>query len=102
MVINVGLRTLKDGTRECYHYGQYQTRAKRNNELIVSTTNLISNTPTLSGEYFHRRNLPIVSQIALLVFKVHAQMFVWSTTHNTNHYAFAPDNKEAKEMEEQS
>mmetsp|Transcript_187 Transcript_187/g.314 ORF Transcript_187/g.314 Transcript_187/m.314 type:complete len:206 (+) Transcript_187:129-746(+) len=30
MVINFGFRTLEDGTRECYHYGQYQTRARRN------------------------------------------------------------------------
>jgi len=73
MVINFGFRTLEDGTRECYHY----------------------------GEYFHG-NLPIVSQIALLVFKVHAQMVVWSTEHHIIHYAFAPDDEEAEEMEEQS
>jgi len=75
MVLNFGFRTLEDGTRECYHF----------------------------GEYFHG-NLPIISQIMLLVFKVHARWVAWSTEHHINHYAFSSgiDDDEEEEMEEQS
>lgn len=73
MVINFGFRTLEDGSRECYHF----------------------------GEYFHG-NLPVISQIALLVFKVHARIVIWSTEHHINHYAFAPDDEEAEENEVES
>lgn len=60
MVLNFGFRTLEDGTRECYHF----------------------------GEYFHG-NMPILSQVMLLVFKVHARWVVWSTEHHVNHFAFS-------------
>jgi len=54
------------------------------------------------GEYFHG-NLPIVSQIMLLAFKVHARWVAWATEHHINHYAFVSnDNEEEEEMEEQS
>jgi len=59
MVLNFGFRTLEDGTKECYHF----------------------------GEFFHG-NIPILSQVMLTVFKVHARWVVWSTEHHVNHYAF--------------
>jgi hypothetical protein len=59
MVLNFGFRTLEDGTRECYHF----------------------------GEYFHG-NLPLLSQVMLLIFKVHARWVAWATEHHINHYAF--------------
>lgn len=76
MVLNFGFRTLEDGSRECYHV----------------------------GEYFHG-NLPVLSQIMLLVFKVHARWVVWSTEHHINHYAFGSsyeDEDKAEEFEHQS
>ena len=73
MVSNFGFRTLDDGTIECYHY----------------------------GEYFHG-NLPIISQIALLAFKIHARWLAWSTEHHINHYAFTANTEEEEEMEEES
>ncbi|KAL7571684.1 hypothetical protein ACA910_011211 [Epithemia clementina (nom. ined.)] len=74
MVSNFGFRTCEeDGTIECYHY----------------------------GEYFHG-NLPIVSQIVMLVFKIHARWLAWSTEHHINHYAFTANNEEEEELEEES
>jgi len=74
MVSNFGFRTLEDGTRECYHF----------------------------GEYFHG-NLPVVSQIVLLVFKIHARWVAWATEHHINRYAFTSGmDDEEEEMEEQS
>lgn len=74
MVLNFGFQTLEDGSRECYH----------------------------AGEYFHG-NVPILSQAMLLIFKVHARWVVWSTEHHVNHYAFsAGSTDEEEEMEEQS
>ena len=73
MVLNFGFQTLEDGTRECYH----------------------------AGEYFHG-NVPILSQVMLLIFKVHARWVVWSTEHHVNHYAFSASTDEEEEMEEQS
>jgi hypothetical protein len=74
MVLNFGFQTLEDGSRECYH----------------------------AGEYFHG-NVPILSQVMLLIFKVHARWVVWSTEHHVNHYAFsAGSTDEEEEMEEQS
>jgi len=66
MVLNFGFRTKEDGTRECYH----------------------------AGEYFHG-NAPLLSQLMLLVFKVHARWVVWSVEHHVNHYAFSSDDDEA-------
>lgn len=74
MVSNFGFRTLEDGSRECYHF----------------------------GEYFHG-NLPVVSQIVLLVFKIHARWVAWATEHHINRYAFTSGmDDEEEEMEEQS
>lgn len=74
MVINFGFQTKEDGTRECYH----------------------------AGEYFHG-NVPILSQLMLLIFKVHARWVVWSTEHHVNHYAFsAGTTDKEEEMEEES
>ena len=55
------------------------------------------------GEYFHG-NLPIISQIMLILFKIQARWVAWSTEHHINHYAFASDEEgeAAEEMEEQS
>ena len=53
------------------------------------------------GEYFHG-NLPIISQIMLILFKIQARWVAWSTEHHINHYAFADEEGEAEEMEEQS
>lgn len=72
MVINFGFRTREDGEIEVYHY----------------------------GEYFHG-NLPVVSQIMKLVFKVHARWLAWSTEHHINHYAFS-ENEEEEKLEEES
>lgn len=66
MVLNFGFRTKEDGTRECYH----------------------------AGEYFHG-NAPLLSQLMLLVFKVHARWVVWSVEHHVNHYAFSGDDDES-------
>ena len=74
MVINYGFVTREDGSRECYH----------------------------AGEYFHG-NVPIISQAMLLIFKIHARWVVWSTEHHVNHYAFSSgDSDEEEEMEEES
>lgn len=74
MVINFGFQTKEDGTRECYH----------------------------AGEYFHG-NVPILSQLMLLIFKVHARWVVWSTEHHVNHYAFSSGTTDKEEeMEEES
>lgn len=74
MVINFGFQTKEDGSRECYH----------------------------AGEYFHG-NVPILSQAMLLIFKVHARWVVWSTEHHVNHYAFSSDTTDEDEkMEEES
>mmetsp|Transcript_12880 Transcript_12880/g.19324 ORF Transcript_12880/g.19324 Transcript_12880/m.19324 type:complete len:390 (-) Transcript_12880:110-1279(-) len=74
MVINFGFQTKDDGSRECYH----------------------------AGEYFHG-NVPILSQVMLLIFKVHARWVVWSTEHHVNHYAFSSGTTdEEEEMEEES
>ena len=73
MVQNFGFRTTEDGKTEVYHY----------------------------GEYFHG-NLPIVSQIMRLVFKVHARWLAWSTEHHINHYAFDADTEKEEELEEDS
>jgi len=62
MVINYGFRTLEDGTYECYHV----------------------------GEYFHG-NLPVISQVMLTVFKIHARWVAWATEHHINHFAFTKD-----------
>ena len=43
-----------------------------------------------AGEYFHG-NLPVVSQIMLTVFKVHARWVAWATEHHINHFAFTQD-----------
>lgn len=71
MVLNFGFRTLEDGTKECYHF----------------------------GEYFHG-NMPVVSQVMLLVFKVHSRWVVWSTEHHINHFAFVGDMDIDEEEEE--
>jgi len=73
MVINFGFRTLEDGSIEVYHF----------------------------GEYFHG-NLPVVSQLALLVFKTHARWLAWATEHHINHFAFTAKTEEEEEMEEES
>ncbi|KAL7532413.1 hypothetical protein ACHAWF_004129 [Thalassiosira exigua] len=73
MVTNFGFHTLEDGTRVCYHH----------------------------GEYFHG-NLPVISQIMMLVFKIHARWVAWATEHHINQYAFTEEGEEAEEMEEQS
>jgi len=74
MVINFGFQTKDDGSRECYH----------------------------AGEYFHG-NVPILSQVMLLIFKVHSRWVVWSTEHHVNHYAFSSGTTdEEEEMEEES
>lgn len=73
MVSNFGFRTLEDGTFECYH----------------------------TGEFFHG-NIPIISQLVLTVFKVHARWLAWSTEHHINHYAFTANTEEEEEWEEES
>ena len=73
MVQNFGFRTLEDGTLECYQ----------------------------TGEYFHG-NLPIVSQVVMMVFKIHARWLAWSTEHHINHYAFTANTEEEEEWEELS
>jgi hypothetical protein len=70
IVLNFGFRTLEDGTRECYHF----------------------------SEYFHG-NPPIVSQLMLLIFKVHARWVVWSTGH---HVFLSGTNDNDEEVEGQS
>jgi hypothetical protein len=45
--------------------------------------------------------MPVVSQIMMLVFKIHARWLAWSTEHHINHYAF-PENEEDEELEHDS
>ena len=77
MVCNFGFRTVTHDddttTIEVYHY----------------------------GEYFHG-NLPLVSQVALVIFKLHARWLAWSTEHHINHYAFTAESEHEEEMEEES
>ena len=77
MVCNFGFRTVTHDddttTIEVYHY----------------------------GEYFHG-NLPLVSQVALVIFKLHARWLAWSTEHHINHYAFTAESEHEEELEEES
>ena len=54
-----------------------------------------------TGEYF-QGNLPILSPIVKLVFKIHAQWVAWATEHHINHHAFVSDSEEEEEIEHRS
>lgn len=73
MVLNFGFRTTENGEIECYH----------------------------TGEYFHG-NVPLVSQIMKLVFKIHARWLAWSAEHHINHFAFTATTEEEEMLEEES
>jgi len=72
MVTNFGVRKLEDGTVECYHF----------------------------GEYFHGP-MPIIGQAVFIMFSFHARWVAWATEHHLNYYAFADDEDEEAEKDEE-
>lgn len=102
MVTNFGFRTLEDGSIEVYHFGKKEKAGYRISVEVTKQQHASNSCCTcFSGEYFHG-NLPVVSQIMKLVFKVHARWLAWSTEHHLNHYAFSSETEEEEKLEEES